>query len=80
MKMKKNYNPRITCPVCDNTLLLANNRAIKNATTAVLITEKTNPQGDLIIRCKHCKNDIMLYTDRKKYEKLKSEIANSKSA
>ena len=68
MNNKKNYLPRIKCPACNSTLLLVRNKEIKNATTAFVITDKSEVSGDLIIRCKCCKQDIMLCTDTKKYE------------
>ena len=68
MNHTKNYLPKIKCPVCNSTLLLVRNKEIKNATTAVVITDKSEMNGDLIIRCKCCKHDVMLCTDTKKYE------------
>ena len=51
MNNKKNYLPRIKCPACGSTLLLCGNKELKNATTAVVITDKSEIIGDLIIRC-----------------------------
>ena len=82
MNNKKNYLPRIKCPACGSTLLLCGNKEIKNATTAVVITDKSEITGDLIIRCKCCKSDVMLHTDTKKYENsiIKLPIQGNASA
>ncbi|MBR1762449.1 MAG: hypothetical protein IJ731_03690 [Eubacterium sp.] len=68
MNNMKSYRPRIKCPACGSTLLQVRSKEIKNATTAVLITDNSEITGDLIIRCKCCKNDVMLNTDIKKVE------------
>ena len=68
MNNVKSYRPRIKCPACGSTLLQVRSKEIKNATTAVLITDNSEITGDLIIRCKCCKNDVMLNTDIKKVE------------
>ena len=68
MNNTKNYLPRIKCPACGSTLLLCGNKELKNATTAVLITDESEITGDLIIRCNRCKSDVMLNTEPRKYE------------
>ena len=68
MNNTKSYRPRIKCPACGGTLLFCSNKDIKNATTAVLITDESEITGDLIIRCNRCKSDVMLNTEPIKYE------------
>ena len=82
MNNTKSYRPRIKCPACGGTLLFCSNKDIKNATTAVLITDNSEITGDLIIRCKCCKSDVMLHTDTKKYENsiIKLPIQGNASA